>query len=61
MVVVYIDTVVFLSVCILYLSNGEVEDYTKCELIGGGAPKHTFSNLFIVDVHYISIHAMYCF
>ena len=34
--------------------GGEVEDYIKCELIGGGSPRHlnTFSNLFIVAVHY---------
>ena len=43
----------FCCFCILYFSNeGEVEDYIKCELIGGGYPRHlnTFSNLFIVAV-----------
>ena len=39
-----------------------MEDYIKCELIDGGSLRHsnTFSNLFIVAVHYISTHAMYC-
>ena len=31
-----------------------MEDYLKCELMGGGSPRHlnTFSNMFIIDVHY---------
>ena len=31
-----------------------MEDYIKCELIGRGSPRHlnTFSNLYIVAVHY---------
>ena len=31
-----------------------MEDYIKCELIGGVSPRHlnTFSNLCIVSVHY---------
>ena len=31
-----------------------MEDYIKCELMGGGFPSvlNTFSNLFIVAVHY---------
>ena len=31
-----------------------MEDHIKCELMGGGSPRHlnTFSNLFIVAVHY---------
>ena len=41
-----------------------MEDYIKCEPIGGGSPRHinTISNLYIVAVHYthINIHAMYC-
>ena len=34
-----------------------MEDCIKCELIGGGSPRHsnTFSNLFIVAVHYTYI------
>ena len=35
-----------------------MDDYIKCELIGGGSPRHlnTFSNLFIVAVHYKHIN-----
>ena len=35
-----------------------MEDYIKYELIGGGSPGHlnTFSNLFIVAVHYTHIN-----
>ena len=35
-----------------------MEDYITCELIGGGSPRHlnTFSNLFIVSVHYTHIN-----
>ena len=35
-------------------SGGEEEDYIKCELIGGGSPRHlnTISNLYIVAVHF---------
>ena len=38
-----------------------MEDYTKCELIGGGFPRHlnTFSNLFVVAVHYTHINTCY--
>ena len=34
-----------------------MEDYTKCELMGGGAPwlLNTFSNLFIVAVYYAHV------
>ena len=34
-----------------------MEDCIKCELIGGGYPRYsnTFSNLFIVAVHYTYI------
>ena len=37
-----------------------MEDYIKCELVGGGSPRHlnTFSNLFIVAVHYTHIQYM---
>ena len=44
----------FCYFCILKFSSGEVEDNIKSELIGGGYPRHlnTFSNLFIVAVHY---------
>ena len=36
-----------------------MENYIKCELTGGGSPRHlnTFSNLFIV-VHYTSQHML---
>ena len=36
-------------------------DNIKCELIGGGSPKHlnTFSNLIVVAVHYTHIYAGY--
>ena len=40
-----------------------MEDYIKCERIGGGSLAHlnTFSNLSIVAVHYTLIkHVMYC-
>ena len=35
-----------------------MEDYIKCELIGGGSPRHlnTFSNSYIVAVHYTHIN-----
>ena len=35
-----------------------MKDYIKCELIGGGSPRHlnTFSDLFIVVVHYTYIN-----
>ena len=38
-----------------------MEDYIKCELIGGGSSRHlhTFSNLFIVAVYYIHINICY--
>ena len=38
---------------ILQPNRGEVEDYSKWELIGGGAPRHliTFSNRFSAAVH----------
>ena len=37
-----------------------MEDYIKCELIGGGSPRHlnTFSNLLIVAVHYTNQHML---
>ena len=60
----------FCCFCVLYVSSGgEVEDYMKCELIGGGCRHLTlFPNLFIVGcihrhhvVHYkISEHNMSC-
>ena len=38
-----------------------MEDYIKCEQIGGKSPRYinTFSNLFIVAVHYTH-HYMLC-
>ncbi len=35
-------------------------DYTKCELSAGGSPGflNTFSNLFIVAVHYMYQHML---
>ena len=35
-----------------------MEDYIKCDLIGRGSPRHlkTFSNLFIVVVHYTHVY-----
>ena len=38
-----------------------MEDYIKCELIGGGSSRHLkpFSNLFIVAVHYTHINTRY--
>ena len=38
-----------------------MEDYIKCELIGGGSPRdiETFSNMFIVAVRYT--HANTCY
>ena len=40
-----------------------MEDYIKCELIGGGSPRHlnTFFRLYSVvgGTLHISIHAMY--
>ena len=35
-----------------------MEDYIKCEQIGGGSPTHlnTFSNLFIVVVDYTHVY-----
>ena len=38
-----------------------MEDYIKCERIGGGSPRHlgTFSNLFFVAVHYTHINTCY--
>ena len=42
---------VFLFV-VLFLYSSEVEDYTKCELIGGESPRHlnTSSSLYIVAI-----------
>ena len=39
-----------------------MEDYIKCELIGGGSSRHLkhFSNLFIVAVHYTHINTQLC-
>ena len=39
-----------------------MEDYIKCELIGGGFPRHlnTFSNSFIVAVLYTHTKYMLC-
>ena len=39
-----------------------MEDYSKCELIGGGSPRHlnTFSNLFIIAIHYTA-HIKTCY
>ena len=34
-----------------------MEDYSKCELSGGG--QNTFSNLFIVAVYYTHINTMF--
>ena len=36
-------------------------DYIKCELSVGGSPRYlnTFSNLFIVSVHYTHINKCY--
>ena len=38
-----------------------MEDYIKCELIGGGSRRHlnTFSSLFIVAVHYTHSNTCY--
>ena len=35
-------------------------EYIKCELIGGGSPRYlnTFSNLYIVAVHYTYQHML---
>ena len=33
-----------------------MKDNIKCELIGGGSPSNTFSNLFIVAVHFTHIN-----
>ena len=51
----------FVLLFVYISSGGEVEDYTKCELIGGGSPIHlyTFSNLFIAAVHYSQISTCY--
>ena len=52
----------FVCFCISWLSSGgEVEDYIKCELSGGGSPRHlnSFSNLSIVAVHYTHINTCY--
>ena len=44
--------------------GGEMEDYIKCELIGGVSPGHlnSFSNLFIVGLYatHRSPYVMYC-
>ena len=46
---------------LLFLYILEQWDYTKCELIGrGSCPRlsNTFSNLFIVAVHYTNQHTL---
>ena len=52
----------FCCFCISWLSSGEeVEDYIKCELIGGGYPRHldTFPT-FCCCWLYTHINIMYC-
>ena len=54
---------VWFVVCVHYSCavRGEVEDYIKCKLIGGGSPRHlnSIANLFIVAEHYTHINTCY--
>ena len=51
----------FVLLYIIVSRGGEVGEYIKCELIGGGSLRHlsTFSSLPIVAVHYIHINTCY--
>ena len=47
---------------LLFSSGEEMEEYIKCEMIGGVSPRYlnTFSNLFNVGCTLHTYHSMHC-